>query len=91
MLNLVAHVIRTVNKAGKSIALCGEMAGDVQLTRLLLGFGLRQFSMDPARLLEVKQQVLKSNLREITPLANKMLRAEDPDKLRAMLAKLNSQ
>ncbi len=91
VLNLVAHVIRTVNKAGKSIALCGEMAGDVQLTRLLLGFGLRQFSMDPARLLEVKQQVLKSNLREITPLANKMLRAEDPDKLRAMLAKLNSQ
>jgi len=90
VLNLVAHIIRTCNKAGKPIALCGEMAGDVQLTRLLLGFGLRQFSMHPACLLEVKQQVLKSTLREITPLTSKMLRADDPDKLRAMLAKLNA-
>jgi phosphotransferase system enzyme I (PtsI) len=90
VLNLVAHVIRTVNKAGKPVALCGEMAGDVQLTRLLLGFGLRQFSMHPARLLEVKQQVLKSSLREIAPQVGKMLRADDPDKLRAMLEKLNT-
>ncbi len=90
VLNLVAHIIRTCNKAGKPIALCGEMAGDVQLTRLLLGFGLRQFSMHPACLLEVKQQVLKSNLREIAPLTGKMLRADDPDKLRAMLARLNA-
>ncbi len=90
VINLVAHIIKTVNKAGKPIALCGEMAGDVELTRLLLGFGLRQFSMHPARLLEVKQQVLKSNLREIAPQVSKMLRAEDPHKLRAMLKKLNA-
>ncbi len=90
VLKLVAHIIKTVNKAGKPVALCGEMAGDVQLTRLLLGLGLRQFSMHPARLLEVKQQVLQSNLREIAPLAGKMLRAGDPDRLRAMLAKLNA-
>jgi phosphotransferase system enzyme I (PtsI) len=67
------------------------MAGDIGLTRLLLGLGLRQFSMHPACLLEVKQRVLTSNLREIAPLANRMLRAEDPDKLRAILAKLNSR
>ena len=90
VLNLIAHIIKTCNKAGKPIALCGEMAGDVQLTRLLLGFGLRQFSMHPASLLEVKQQVLKSNLREIAPHASKMLRADDPNKLRAMLARLNA-
>src|SRR3990170_7038086 len=90
VLNLISHVIRSANKAGKPIALCGEMAGDVQLTRLLLGFGLRQFSMHPARLLEVKQQVLQSNLREIAPRVSKMLRADDPDKLRAMLANLNA-
>jgi phosphotransferase system enzyme I (PtsI) len=90
VLNLVAHVIRTCNKAGKPIALCGEMAGDVQLTRLLLGFGLRQLSMHPACLLEVKQQVLKSKLRDIAPQVSKMLRADDPDKLRAMLARLNA-
>jgi phosphotransferase system enzyme I (PtsI) len=90
VLNLVAHVIRSANKAGKPIALCGEMAGDVQLTRLLLGFGLRQFSMHPSRLLEVKQQVLQSSLREAAPLASKMLRANDPDKLRVMLDRLNA-
>jgi phosphotransferase system enzyme I (PtsI) len=90
VLTLVAQIIKTCNKAGKPIALCGEMAGDVELTRLLLGFGLRQLSMHPARLLEVKQQVLKSNLREIAPQVSKMLRAGDPDKLRAMLARLNA-
>ena len=90
VLNLVAHVIRACNKAGKPIALCGEMAGDVQLTRLLLGFGLRQLSMHPARLLEVKQQVLRSKLRDIAPLAARMLRADDPDKVRALLARLNA-
>ena len=90
VLNLVSHIIRSANKAGKPVALCGEMAGDVQLTRLLLGFGLRQFSMHPARLLEVKQQVLQSSLREAVPQASKMLRTDDPDKLRAMLDKLNA-
>jgi len=90
VLHLVSHVIRSANKAGKPIALCGEMAGDVQLTRLLLGFGLRQFSMHPSRLLEVKQQVLQSSLREAAPQAAKMLRTDDPDKLRAMLARLNT-
>jgi phosphotransferase system enzyme I (PtsI) len=89
VLNLVAHIIKTCNKAGKPIALCGEMAGDVQLTRLLLGFGLRQLSMHPARLLEVKQCVLKSKLRDIVPQVSRMLRAEDPDRLRAMLVRLN--
>jgi len=90
VLNLVAHIIKACNKAGKPIALCGEMAGDVQLTRLLLGFGLRQLSMHPARLLEVKQQVLRTRLRDIVPQVGKMLRADDPDKLRAMLARLNA-
>jgi len=90
VLNLVSHIIRSANKAGKPIALCGEMAGDVQLTRLLLGFGLRNFSMHPSRLLEVKQQVLQSSLRDAAPQASKMLRTDDPDKLRAMLDRLNA-
>ena len=90
VLNLVAHIIKACNKAGKPIALCGEMAGDVQLTRLLLGFGLRHLSMHPACLLEVKQQVLKSKLHDIAPLAARMLRAGDPDKMRALLARLNA-
>jgi phosphotransferase system enzyme I (PtsI) len=90
VINLIAGVIKACNKSKTPVALCGEMAGDVNLTRLLLGLGLRQFSMHPASLLEVKQQVLKSNLRDLVPLATRMLRATDADKLHAMLRKLNA-
>jgi phosphotransferase system enzyme I (PtsI) len=90
VISLIAHVIKACNKAGTPIALCGEMAGDVHLTRLLLGLGLRQFSMHPASLLEVKQQVLKTNMREIAPLVSRMLHAVDADKLQTLLRKLNA-
>ena len=90
VLHLVAHVIRGANKAGVPVAVCGEMAGDERLTRVLLGFGLRQFSMHPAHLLSVKQQVLKSDLAEVTQLANRMLKTDDPDKVRALLDRMNA-
>jgi phosphotransferase system enzyme I (PtsI) len=90
VISLIAQVIKACNKAGTPIALCGEMAGDVHLTRLLLGLGLRQFSMHPASLLEVKQQVLKTNMREIAPLVSRMLHAVDADKLQTLLRKLNA-
>ena len=89
VLSLISSVIRQANDAGVPVTLCGEMAGDVQLTRLLLGFGLRDFSMHPANLLPVKQRVLMSNLPDILPIAARILRADDPDKLRALVAKLN--
>lgn len=90
VLNLLAHIFRTAGKANVPVALCGEMAGDVRLTRLLLALGLRQYSMHSAHLLDVKQHILKSNLEQIRPIALKMLRAEDPEKLRALLARLNA-
>jgi len=90
VLHLIAHTITTAKKAGVPIAVCGEMAGDVSLTRLLLGFGLRQFSMHPAHLLSVKQQVLKTSLREIAGLTQKILKADEPDKVRELLSRLNS-
>ena len=90
VLNLLANIIRTADRAKVPVALCGEMAGDVALTRLLLAFGLRQYSMHTAHLLDVKQIILRSNFSQLKPLAQKMLRASDPDKLRALLDKLNS-
>jgi phosphotransferase system enzyme I (PtsI) len=89
VLQLVEHVIRGANKAGVPVAVCGEMAGDERLTRVLLGFGLRQFSMHPAHLLTVKQQVLKSDLREVTQLSNRMLKTDDSEKLHALLDRMN--
>ena len=90
VLHLIAHTIRTGNRMKVPVAVCGEMAGDVTLTRLLLGFGLRQFSMHPANLLAIKQQVLKSDLADLVQLANRILRAVDPDKARQLLEKLNA-
>ncbi len=90
VLGLLHQVIRAANQANVPVALCGEMAGDPSLTRLLLGFGLRQFSMHPAHLLAVKQQVLKASLPEAVSTAHKILRSDEPDKVLALLAKLNT-
>ena len=90
VLQLVAMTIAAADKAGIPVSVCGEMAGDASLTRLLLGLGLRQFSMHPAHLLTVKQQILKSDLPYITGVAQKMLKAHEPEKLHQLLARLNA-
>jgi len=90
ILSLLAGIFKTAGRADIPVALCGEMAGDVSLTRLLLGLGLRQFSMHSANLPDVKQRLLKSNLEEIRPLAQKMLRLSDPEKLRKQLDRINA-
>jgi phosphotransferase system enzyme I (PtsI) len=90
VLHLIAHTIRMGKRMRIPVAVCGEMAGDVALTRLLLGFGLRQFSMHPANLPEIKQQVLKTDLAKLESPANRILRVEDPEKALQLLAKLNA-
>jgi phosphoenolpyruvate-protein phosphotransferase (PTS system enzyme I) len=90
VLHLIAHTIRTGARMKLPVAVCGEMAGDVALTRLLLGFGLRQFSMHPANLLTIKQQVLKSDLGDLTPLADSILLADDPENAKQLLDQINA-
>jgi phosphotransferase system enzyme I (PtsI) len=89
IISLIAKVISGANRSGVPVALCGEMAGDVSLTRLLLGLGLRQFSMHPAQLLAVKQQVLRTSIADLKFAARRMLRVVDPEQMRAMLDRLN--
>jgi phosphotransferase system enzyme I (PtsI) len=65
-------------RQGKGVSVCGEMAGDTSMTRLLLGLGLRSFSMHPAQILAVKQEVLRADTRKLAPWARQVLRsAED--------------
>ncbi len=90
VLSLVAGTIQTATRGGMPVAVCGEMAGDLQLTRLLLGLGLRNFSMHPSQLLAIKERILRTNLAEVQTLAQRVLRASDPAKTRELLAKLNS-
>ena len=79
VLQLIAMTIAAGHKAGIDVAVCGEMAGDVKMTRLLLGMGLREFSMHPAQLLSVKQEILNSELARITPQTRKILRSMEPN------------
>jgi phosphotransferase system enzyme I (PtsI) len=90
VLTLVAGTIQTATRGGVPVAVCGEMAGDLQLTRLLLGLGLRNFSMHPSQLLAIKERILRTNLAEVQALAQRVLRASDPVKTRDLLAKLNA-
>ena len=78
VLSLISMTILAGKKAGIDVAVCGEMAGDVKLTRLLLGMGLREFSMHPAQLLAVKQEILGSDLTLLAPQTRKILRAMEP-------------
>ncbi len=78
VLELVAQVIRTANEMGKQVCVCGEMAGDTSMTRLLLGLGLRSFSMHPAQILSVKQEVLRADAQRLQPWAQQVLGAEEP-------------
>ena len=90
ILHLIALVISSANRTNIPVALCGEMAGDTKLTRLLLGLGLRQLSMHPGQLLAVKQEVLRTNLSSVRLLARRMLRIADPERMQSMLERLNA-
>jgi len=90
ILQLLAHLIGTANKLGVPVSVCGEMAGELAYTRLLLGLGLRQFSMFSAQVPSIKQRVLTTSLPEIAALTQKILRTDDPLKIRELLDRLNA-
>ena len=78
VLQLIAHTIAACDAAGKDVSICGEMAGDPAMTRLLLGMGLRVFSMHPSQLLTVKQEILRADTGQLAVLAQRALDSEDP-------------
>lgn len=81
VLRLLADVIAQGRAQGKPVSVCGEMAGDVAMTRLLLGLGLRSFSMHPSQILAVKQQILRSDAQRLGVWAHTVLEADDPASL----------
>lgn len=91
VLRLIRDVIRTCLRAEIPVSVCGEMAGDPDLTPLLLGFGLREFSMHPSQVLLVKQEILRTRAGESEKHAARILRQGDPLKLSAALAKWNQE
>jgi phosphotransferase system enzyme I (PtsI) len=90
VLMLLSHIIGSSEKAGVPVSMCGEMAGDPDFTRLLLGLGLRQFSMFPARIPAVKQRVKQSDISAIEPVARRIVRLEEPARIAEQVGKLNA-
>jgi phosphotransferase system enzyme I (PtsI) len=78
VLRLVAETIAECRRQGKGVSVCGEMAGDVVFTRLLLGLGLRSFSMHPSQILAVKQEVLRADTSKLEAWAQEVLESENP-------------
>ena len=78
VLQLVSLTIAECQAQGKDVSVCGEMAGDTSLTRLLLGMGLRSFSMHPAQILAVKQEVLRADTGKLAVWAAQVMAADEP-------------
>ena len=89
VLRLVFEVISSAEKAGVPVSVCGEMAGDIRLTRLLLGMGLTQYSMHPSQLLDVKELLLKTDFEATQKLVKKVTRTFDIDKIDALMRQLH--
>jgi len=88
VLRLIAGTIDAAQARKIPVAMCGEMAGDVSYTRLLLALGLRQFSVNPSVLLEIKHIVAQTNVAEIEHLARTALSVSDLGEFKTLLEKL---
>ncbi len=88
VLRLISMTIRAGRRAGKPVAVCGELAGDPMATRLLLGMGLSEFSMHPASLLLVKREILLSDVGQLSHKVSRLLNTDDPVRVQAGLARL---
>lgn len=89
VLRLIHLTIQGAQKHGKAVSVCGEMAGDTRLTRLLVGMGMRQLSMHPSHVLSVKSQILQSEETLLAKQAKKILSLSDLEKIEPLVNKLN--
>ena len=86
VLQLLHQTIRSANAHGRGVSVCGEMAGDPAFTELLLGMGLRSFSMHPAQISSIKQRVLRADTRQLAVAVAMVLDAADPAAAAAEMA-----
>jgi len=89
VLRLIKNTIDAGKAAGIPVSMCGEMAGDAAYTRILLGLGLREFSMDPASLLEVKRQIRLTDTGKLTGPVTAMLQTAEPERIKEMAEEIN--
>ncbi|MBK9493214.1 MAG: Phosphoenolpyruvate-protein phosphotransferase [Alphaproteobacteria bacterium ADurb.BinA280] len=85
VLRVLLDILKFGRKRGIPVAICGEMAGDPLFTRLLLGLGLREFSLHPSNLLELRRRIREVNLVDCQRLCRRLLRARDRSQLEALI------
>jgi phosphotransferase system enzyme I (PtsI) len=85
VLRLIESVVEGAKSAGRELAICGEMAGDPLHTALLLGLGLRELSVAPGQMLEVKDAIRRTRLDEARQLASVALELESAAEVEALL------
>jgi phosphoenolpyruvate-protein phosphotransferase (PTS system enzyme I) len=90
VLRLIHMTIQAGINAGIPVAMCGEMAGDPRYTRLLLGLGLKEFSMHPANVLEIKRIIIDSDIGELQRKVEHLLTSVDPVEMRDLIDGLDT-
>ncbi len=90
VLKLISGTIAAGARVGVPVSVCGEMAGDPDYTLLLLGMGLRSFSMHPGNILEIKQQILRADLGELAPKVQRILKMDEPARVRDAVERLGA-
>ncbi len=88
ILNLLFNIIDQAKRANIPVAVCGEMAGDPSMTKLLLGLGLTDFSMHFSQLLLVKREILKADVGQLRTRIPAVLQAIEPEEQAQALEKL---
>ena len=88
VLFLIHHTIEAGREAGKPVGMCGEMASNPRLTRLLVGLGLREFSTHPGSLLEIKQIINHVSYQELKKQCQEILACTHPEKIHDMVEAL---
>ena len=86
VLQLIAQTIACANRLEKSVSVCGEMAGDPAFTELLLGMGLRSFSMHPSQIVTIKERILAADASRWAAAIERVIGADDPEREYQMVA-----
>ena len=89
VLSLLKNIINAGTKNKIPVSLCGEMAGDPNYTKLLLGLGLRTFSMHPSAIPEIKNIIINSDITMLTQISNKIINCDSNKEKMKLIEKLN--
>ena len=89
VLHLIKNVILSGRKYNKDVSMCGEMAGETKFTKLLLGMGLINFSVQPNNLLEIKEIIRKTKLLSLPAKVDDFYHTSNIEEQESLLRKLN--